>query len=77
MSEINRILDHYDDVLNGEPWHGDPIWQILDGISGRNCCGPALGGRSHHLGDRDAHDVLGRRGDAAARRQARRAWSRS
>ncbi len=33
MSEITRILNHYDAVLNGSPWHGDPIWQILDGIS--------------------------------------------
>lgn len=33
MSEITRILDQYDGVLNGSPWHGDPIWQILDGIS--------------------------------------------
>ena len=33
MSAIQRILDHYDDVLNGSPWHGDPVWQVLDGIS--------------------------------------------
>ena len=33
MSEINRILGHYDEVLNGAAWHGDPMWQILDGIS--------------------------------------------
>ncbi len=33
MSEITRILNHYDGVLNGSPWHGNPIWQILDGIS--------------------------------------------
>ncbi|MGC2108461.1 MAG: DinB family protein [Candidatus Korobacteraceae bacterium] len=33
MSEIDRILKHYDSVLNGEAWHGDPIWQILDGVS--------------------------------------------
>jgi uncharacterized damage-inducible protein DinB len=33
MSAVTRILDHYNAVLNGEPWHGDAIWQILDGIS--------------------------------------------
>jgi DinB family protein len=33
MSDIQHILDHYDGVVNGEPWHGDPIWQVLDGIS--------------------------------------------
>lgn len=33
MSEIERILAHYDEVLNGAPWHGDPMWQILNSIS--------------------------------------------
>ncbi len=32
MSDIQRILNHYDGVLNGSAWHGDAIWQILDGI---------------------------------------------
>ena len=33
MSEIDRILAHYDQVLGGSAWHGDPLWQILDDIS--------------------------------------------
>jgi uncharacterized damage-inducible protein DinB len=33
MSAVQRILNHYDGVLSGEPWHGDAIWLILDGIS--------------------------------------------
>ncbi len=33
MSQVTRIRDHYDAVLHGSPWHGDPIWQILDSIS--------------------------------------------
>lgn len=33
MSEIERIVAQYDNVLNGAAWHGDPMWQILDGIS--------------------------------------------
>lgn len=44
MSEVQRILDHYDAVLNGEPWHGDPIWQILDGISAEDAAARPLGG---------------------------------
>jgi hypothetical protein len=32
MSRIKRILDHYDGVLNGEPWHGDAVWPVLDSI---------------------------------------------
>jgi hypothetical protein len=35
MSAIQPILDHYDGVLHGEPWHGDALWQILDNISAR------------------------------------------
>ena len=33
MPEIDRILAHYDEVLRGPSWHGDPMWQILEGIS--------------------------------------------
>src|ERR1035438_44067 len=33
MTEVRRILDQYDRVMNGDAWHGDPIWRILDGIS--------------------------------------------
>ena len=33
MTDIERLLDQYDRVMHGNAWHGDPIWQILDGIS--------------------------------------------
>jgi uncharacterized damage-inducible protein DinB len=33
MNEVQRILDHYDIVMQGSAWHGDAIWQILDRIS--------------------------------------------
>ncbi len=33
MTETQRILDQYDRVMKGAAWHGDAIWQILDGIS--------------------------------------------
>lgn len=32
MSELTRILNHYDGVLNGDPWYGDAIWKILEAI---------------------------------------------
>ncbi len=32
MSEIDRILAHYDQVMQGSAWHGDPVWQVLDGV---------------------------------------------
>lgn len=33
MSEVERILAHYDAVMSGNAWHGDPIWQVLNTIS--------------------------------------------
>ena len=33
MTEVERILDQYDRAMNGDAWHGDPVWKILDGIS--------------------------------------------
>ncbi len=33
MTEVQRILDQYDRVMQGSAWHGDAIWKILDGIS--------------------------------------------
>ena len=33
MTEVDRILDQYDRAVNGDAWHGDSVWKILDGIS--------------------------------------------
>ena len=33
MNEVERILDQYDRAMNGDAWHGDPVWKILEGIS--------------------------------------------
>jgi len=33
MTGVERILDQYDRAMNGDAWHGDPVWKILDGIS--------------------------------------------
>ena len=40
----NRILNHYDDVLNGDAWHGDPVWKILEGIPAETAAARPLGG---------------------------------
>jgi hypothetical protein len=32
MSEMDRITAHYDQVMEGSAWHGDPAWQVLEGI---------------------------------------------
>jgi hypothetical protein len=33
MREIDRILDQHDRAMNGDAWHGDPVWNILKGIT--------------------------------------------
>ncbi len=43
MSDVERILRHYDGVVNGNAaWHGDPVWQILDGISAQQAAAKPL-----------------------------------
>lgn len=36
MTEIERIVAEYDRVMNGNAWHGDPIWQILDSVTAKS-----------------------------------------
>lgn len=33
MTEIERTIDRYERVLEGDAWHGDPVWKILADIS--------------------------------------------
>jgi uncharacterized damage-inducible protein DinB len=42
MSDVERIRKHYDGVLNGNAWHGDPVWQVLDGISAQQAAARPL-----------------------------------
>ena len=42
MSEVERILKHYDAVLAGDAWHGDPVWQVLGGISAQQAAARPL-----------------------------------
>jgi uncharacterized damage-inducible protein DinB len=42
MSEINAMIKHYDQILSGDAWHGDPVWQILDSISAHSAAARPL-----------------------------------
>jgi len=44
MSAIDRILVRYDEVLRGSAWHGDPMWQVLSGISAETAAARPLPG---------------------------------
>jgi len=48
MTETERLLRQYDMVMHGEPWHGDAIWKILDGISAEGAAHRPLG-ESHSI----------------------------
>ncbi len=40
MNEVQRILEQYDQTMDGVAWYGDPVWTILEGIDAR--CAAAL-----------------------------------
>lgn len=44
MSEVERIVSHYDGVLAGNAWHGDPIWPMLESISAREAAARPVAG---------------------------------
>jgi hypothetical protein len=45
MSDIQSIRDHYEAALSGSPWHGDPVWQVLDGVSAQEAAARPLANR--------------------------------
>ena len=47
MSEIDRIADELEREFSGDPWHGSPLLQILEGISAEQAAAhPVPGGHS-------------------------------
>jgi hypothetical protein len=42
MNEVQQIIDQYDQVMHGSPWHGDAIWKILDGISAEKAASQSI-----------------------------------
>ncbi len=44
MSELQQILEQYDQTLIGEAWYGDPVWKILDGIDARCAAAQPIAG---------------------------------
>ena len=48
MREIERIIDHYDRVMRGSAWHGDPVWKILEGITAQEAARRPIG-NAHNI----------------------------
>jgi len=57
MSEINRILKHYDDVLSGDAWHGDAVWDVLENVSGTTAAARPVKG-AHTIWEIVAHMIF-------------------
>ncbi|MGB7556788.1 MAG: DinB family protein [Candidatus Korobacteraceae bacterium] len=65
MTEVQRILDQYDRVMHGSPWHGDAIWKILDSISAEKAASRPIA-NAHSIWEIVGHmafweDVAGKR----------------
>jgi hypothetical protein len=54
MAELDRILSHYDAVLNGDPWHGDPIWKILENVMAQDASARPVG-QTHTIWELVSH----------------------
>jgi uncharacterized damage-inducible protein DinB len=72
MTEVERILDQYDRAMNGDAWHGDPVWKILDGTSAEQAARRA-GANTHTVWELVIHmtfwetEVCGRLNNLPAR----------
>ncbi|HEY4932715.1 MAG TPA: hypothetical protein VII23_14195 [Terriglobales bacterium] len=72
MTEVERILDQYDRAMNGDAWHGDPVWKILDGTSAEQAARRA-GANTHTVWELVTHmtfwetEVCGRLNNLPAR----------
>jgi hypothetical protein len=54
MTEVDRILDHYDRTMHGHAWHGDSLWKILKGISPRQAA-THVDPKAHNIWELVAH----------------------
>lgn len=48
MTEIEQLVNRYDQTLNGDAWYGDPIWKILQGINAKCAAAQLLPG-THNI----------------------------
>ena len=44
MSDVQQILRHYDEVMEGDAWHGDAVWHMLNGISAQQAAARPIPG---------------------------------
>ncbi len=42
MSEVSRIIDALEREYDGDPWHGSPLVEILNGVSAAQACARPL-----------------------------------
>ena len=48
MTEIQQLIQRYEQTLSGDAWYGFPVWQILDGIDAKCAAAELLPG-THNI----------------------------
>jgi|ERR1700685_2166158 len=54
MNDVDRIVEHYDGVLSGDAWHGDPVWKLLENIPAATAAARPVSG-AHSIWEIVAH----------------------
>jgi uncharacterized damage-inducible protein DinB len=54
MNDVDRIVEHYDGVLSGDAWHGDPVWKVLENIPAATAAARPVSG-AHSIWEIVAH----------------------
>ena len=48
MTEIQQLVDRYEQTMSGDAWYGDPVWKILEGIDAQCAAAELLPG-THNI----------------------------
>jgi uncharacterized damage-inducible protein DinB len=48
MTEIQQLVQRYDQTMSGDAWYGDPVWKILQGIDS-SCAAAQLIHGTHNI----------------------------
>ncbi len=44
MSELQQLVEQYDQTMSGDAWYGEPVWKILEGIDAHRAAAAPIPG---------------------------------
>ena len=44
MTEIQQLVERYEQTMSGDAWYGDPVWKILEGVDAQCAAAELLPG---------------------------------